>query len=131
MVYDTGDELPTEFDDEMPVLVAEPVEWEVEFRCFCLDGKVRTLSPYLRQGELARLREYDASDDERNAAMQFAEAVLAIACSMTPRSVVVDVGQIKGSEWAVVEANGAWGSGIYGCDPNCVLDVIRVATVHL
>ena len=39
-VYDSGASLPLEFDDDMAVLVAEPVQWECEFRCFCLDGSV-------------------------------------------------------------------------------------------
>ena len=51
----TGADLP---GDEIlpagtPVLVAEPVRWEVEFRCFVLDRRVVTLSAYLRDGELA------------------------------------------------------------------------------
>ncbi|MES2792871.1 MAG: ATP-grasp domain-containing protein, partial [Planctomycetota bacterium] len=43
-VYESGAALPVEFDDDMAVLVADPVPWESEFRCFCLDGKVLTLS---------------------------------------------------------------------------------------
>lgn len=42
--------------------------------------------------------------------------------------VVLDIGTISGRGWAVVEANAAWGSGIYGCDPMEVLGVIRHAT---
>ena len=50
--------------------------------------------------------------------------------AMTPQAVVLDVGQIVDRGWAVVEANGAWGSAIYGCNPDAVLDVIRHATVQ-
>jgi len=130
-VYASGADLPDAFEDELPVLVAEPVGWDVEFRCFTLDGKVRTLSPYLRNGRHAELDDYSASDDDLNAARQFVEQILADPSVKTPRAVVVDVGVIAGKGWAVVEANAAWGSGIYGCDPDVVLDVIRHATVPL
>ncbi|HQZ65509.1 MAG TPA: ATP-grasp domain-containing protein [Planctomycetaceae bacterium] len=129
-VYNSGASLPLEFDDDMAVLVAEPVQWECEFRCFCLDGSVVTLSPYLRSGTLAKETDYEATGDELSEATDFAEKVLASTQSFTPRAVVIDVGQIAGTGWAVVEANAAWGSGIYGCDPSLVLDMIRHATIQ-
>lgn len=129
-VHQSGITLPDEFDDQMAVLVAEPVQWQDEFRCFCLEGTVRTLSPYLRSGVHARRTDYTATSEERQAARDFAETVLAATTATTPRAIVLDVGQIEGRGWAVVEANGAWGSGIYGCDPVAVLDVIRHATVQ-
>ena len=130
-VYASGAELPREFDPAMTVLVAEPVHWELEFRCFMLDGEVRTLSPYLRNGVHAKLSEYEAHVDELDQARQFAEVVAADTSASLPRAVALDVGVIAGRGWAVVEANGAWGSGIYGCDPDAVLDVIRCATIKV
>jgi hypothetical protein len=44
--------------------------------------------------------------------------------------VVLDVGVIGERGWAVIETNAAWGSGIYGCDPKAVLQVIRRACVR-
>ncbi|WP_197439637.1 ATP-grasp domain-containing protein [Calycomorphotria hydatis] len=130
-VYESGSDLPIEFDDEMLVLMAEPVTWEAEYRCFCLDGKVRTVSPYLRSGVLAEETEFKATEKELTSAKAFAEDILHATQQMTPRAIVIDVGTIEGRGWAVVEANGAWGSGIYGCKPDAVLDVIRYATVDL
>ncbi len=130
-VYQSGQDLPVEFDDELSVLVAEPVQWEVEFRCFCLNGTVKTVSPYLRSGRLAKLTGYEASAEELNLATLFAESVLDAADSITPKAVVIDVGKIAGQGWAVVEANAAWGSGIYGCAPDKVLDVIRHAIIDV
>ena len=129
-VYDFGINLPVEFDDNMTVLVADPVQWDVEFRCFCLDGRVQTLSPYLRSGILAKIDDYKMTSDEQTIVTEFTENVLATTDAFSPRAIVIDVGQIKGKGWAVVEANAAWGSGIYGCDPDAVLDVIRHATVQ-
>jgi hypothetical protein len=44
-----------------------------------------------------------------------------------PEAVVIDVGIIEGRGWAVLEANAAWCSGIYGCDPAEVLRVVERA----
>lgn len=126
-----GDDLPTEFDDATDVLIAEVVRWEKEFRCFALDREVRTLSIYLRDGELQRSNRFDASDEELAEAKAFAQRVLADPEVVFGRTAVLDVGVLcDGSgerHWAVVEQNAAWGSGIYGCDPRAVLEVMRYA----
>lgn len=129
-VYASGQTLPLEFPDDMLVLLSEPVDWEVEFRCFCLDGKVMTLSPYLRNGALANESDYFCTEEEHSAVITFTENVLKQSRAFTPRAVVIDVGRIRQRGWAVVEANAAWGSGIYGCDPDIVLDVLRCATIQ-
>jgi len=126
-VYSTGTQLPAEFDSEMNVLVAEPVEWVDEFRCFLLDGKVQAISPYLRSGELAELDGFKASEEELRDALSFAQSLAADSEVELPRAIALDVGIIRCKGWSVVEANGAWGSGIYGCDPDAVLSVIRHA----
>jgi len=41
---------------------------------------------------------------------------------------VLDVGRIAGRSWAIIETNGAWGAGLYGCDPGAVLPVLLRAT---
>ena len=129
-VYRSGAELPEEFDDSMSVLVAEPVEWVTEYRCLCLDGVVKTLSPYLRCGEHAKHTGYALADEERESATEFATRVLENCGTELPRAVALDVGVIDRHGWAVVEANAAWGAGIYGCDPEPALDVIRYATIN-
>ena len=128
-VYATGAALPPDLDPAAPVLIAEPVRWRSEYRCFCLDGEVATASPYLRDGALARDVDYAAPADELAAAIAFATRALAQAPATTPRALALDVGLLADGRWAVVEANGAWGAGIYGCDPDRALDVIRAATV--
>ena len=129
-VYESGAALPPDLADEGTVLVSEPVDWRLEVRCFCLDGTVRALSPYLRDGVPARDTGYAADVAELAHAAQFTERVLAAAGPQTPRAIVIDVGELAGGGLAVVEANGAWGSGIYGCDPEAALDVIRAATTR-
>jgi ATP-grasp domain, R2K clade family 2 len=59
----------------------------------------------------------------------FVETILADDRIEIPAATVIDVGIIRGRGWAVVEQNAAWGSGLYGCDPLKVLEVLRSATV--
>ncbi len=125
----SGRMLPQGYDDESPVLVADVVTWEKEFRCFVLDRKVRTLSVYLRAGQLQREFDFQQSEPEVAEAWSFADAVLADTRVDFPRATVLDVGVIAGRGWAVVEQNSAWGSGIYGCNPELVLEVLRFAAV--
>jgi hypothetical protein len=62
------------------------------------------------------------------AASEFAASVLSsVPC---PKAFVLDVGIIKGKGWAVVEPNECWGSGVYGCTPTKVLDVLLAATLQ-
>lgn len=124
-----GAELPQACDDESPVLVAEAVEWEKKFRCFVLDREPRTISIYLRDGGVQRENEFRSTDAELADALGFVRHVLADPRIEFPRAVVIDVGVIAGRGWAVVEQNAAWGSGIYGCAPREVLEVLRYAAV--
>lgn len=124
-----GSELPTGYDEDSPVLVAEIVRWEVEFRCFVLDRQPATLSIYLRGGELQRTHGFAATASELAEADSMVRAVLADDRVDLPRAAVLDVGVIAGRGWAVVEQNAAWGSGIYGCDPMRVLEVLRHAAL--
>ena len=126
-VYASGRDLPADFEDTMPVLLAEPVKFEVEYRCFVMDRTVQAMSPYLRNGRLSKLDNYQAPESEVRDARRFAEQLLSNPDVSLPEAVGLDVGLIKDCGWAVVEANAAWGSGIYGCDPVKVLGVMQRA----
>ena len=125
-----GDELPREFDDDMPVLVSDVVRWQKEYRCFILDRRLRTYSLYSREGELQREQEFESGTDEDAQARAFIETLLANQAVDLPRATVVDIGLIEGKGWGCVEQNAAWGAGIYGCDPAEVLEVLRHAAVR-
>jgi hypothetical protein len=114
----------------MTVLMAEPMQFVDEFRCFMLDGRVQTVSPYKRSGTLAEETNYAATSEELAAAQAFAESIMGDARVPSLPVIALDVGTTVNQRWAVVEANGAWGSGIYGCDPDAVLDVLRRASVR-
>lgn len=132
-VYASGADLPPDsvLDDAELVLVAEPVSWRIEFRAFVLDRHVVTLSPYLREGCLVEQSDgtWAASAEEFVAAEAFCKEVLTDPDFRTPAAFVLDVGEIADRGWAVIEANAAWGSGLYGCDPEMVLRTVRRACV--
>ena len=126
-----GSELPGDYADDMPVLVSDVVTWEVEFRCFVLDRKLMTYSVYSRFGELQRESGFVSSAAENQAVEQFMTTLLADSRVDLPQATVVDVGYIAGSGWACVEQNAAWGAGIYGCDPDRCLEVLRFASTKV
>jgi hypothetical protein len=130
-IYASGAELPDDavLPSETPVLISALVSWTVEYRCFVADGQVHTCSPYWRDGALAQAEDgtWPAPAAERDAALAFAHTLLADPQVAIPPAFVLDVGIIAGLGWTVVEANSAWGAGIYGCDPSRVLDVLRRA----
>ncbi|HNG95106.1 MAG TPA: ATP-grasp domain-containing protein [Acidobacteriota bacterium] len=134
-VYQSGLELADfgYLEEDVPVLVSEPVVWEVEFRCFVHHRTLATFSPYSRFGELAcdSNGNWPATTDEIAALRQFTDSLLNDWSVSIPEAVVIDVGVISGKGWAVVEANAAFGSGIYGCDPAQVLPVLAEASCHM
>jgi hypothetical protein len=124
-----GRELPTEYDEQMSVLVSDVVTWEKEFRCFVLDRALKTYSIYSRHGELQRENEFFSTEEENQQVEAFMRTLLADDSVTLPRAAVVDIGTIEGRGWACVEQNAAWGAGIYGCDARAVLQVLALAQV--
>lgn len=125
-----SEELPSDYPDEIPVLIAEIVEWEKEFRCFILNRSLKTFSIYLRDGELQRQNDFAHTEEEECEVREFIEILLSDERVEILEATVIDVGVIKGRGWAVVEQNAAWGAGLYGCDPIEVLEVLRYAVVR-
>lgn len=132
-VFNNPSELPTadSLPDHIPVLVSEIVSWQDEYRCFVVDGEVRTLSIYFRNGQLAEDADgsWPISEAEYREAKDFAQSVLDAAAGSYPPGLVLDIGRIDGRGWAVLETNPANASGIYGCDPLEVLKAVRASCV--
>lgn len=126
-VYQTGGDVPLRYvDPECPCLVSEVVAFDIEVRLWVLDGVPRTWDYYRLYGD--DLTEEQARDE----AFSFANWVLATEAANLPSAVVLDVGRIEGRGWAVVEANQAYASGIYGqSDTDKILDVVRRASGKL
>jgi hypothetical protein len=133
-VYTSGAALPDTvavLPETTPVLVSEPVHWEIEFRCFVLEHTLVTMSAYLREGSLVEAEDgsWPASAEETTEAEHYIHAVVEDHAVALPPAVVVDIGRIASRGWAIIEANSAWGSGLYGCDPDQVLDVLCRASL--
>jgi hypothetical protein len=122
-----ADSLP----DNTPVLVCEPVLWEAELRCFILNRQIATIAAYNRDGKPLRNKKtgWPVGGKEVEAGLEFAQKMLVDSRIDMPQAVVIDIGQIKGRGWAIVEANEAWASGIYGCDRKQILEVLKKACV--
>jgi hypothetical protein len=112
------------------VLIAEPVRWQVAYRCFVQERALATMSPGIRDGDLAQDANGARPPDERAAADALLTTVLADSAVSLPPAVVVDMGQIEGRGWAIVGTNAAWGAGICGCDLRGVLPILHRATVR-
>lgn len=122
-VYDNGNCIKASdlLPGDIPVLISEIVEWEVEYRFFILDRQIQTFSVYLRKGELV---DEAPPNSESNEAVLFVTEILNDHQVQIPPGVVLDVGIIANRGWAVLEANPAFGAGIYSCDPTKVLPVL-------
>ena len=133
-IYKTGSDLPSSeyYPDEYEVLVSEPVNWVVEYRCFIRERELLTLSVYLRNGELAKSADgvWLGDVEEEAEARHFCQMLLQDEMVSIAPTCVIDIGFIEERGWAVVEANPAYGSGIYGCDPYQVLEVVNRTTLR-
>jgi len=112
-----------------PILVSEPVTFDVEVRAFVASRELATFSIYARSGELAQAADgsWPMSPSESAAALSCLETLLADNRVRLPPAIVIDVGRIPGRGWAVVEANPAFSSGLYGCDSKNALRTIASA----
>lgn len=113
-------------DDE--IYVSEITPFTHEVRCFVLDGEVQTSSYYIIDGKV-----WDTTDlkpDEINFDQQIQDTPIPGMCRAIyakgglPRGVVMDFGYTSNREWALIEFNEAWASGLYYCDYEKCFDVI-------
>jgi hypothetical protein len=119
---------PRGIDPAIPVLLAEPVEWLAEYRCFIREGQVVASSPYLSFGRPV-WRPWGQGGEKAvpsRDALAVCGRLLGAQVSLPP-AFVVDVGLIDGKGWAVVEFNPAWCSGLLGADPARILGVLERA----
>lgn len=111
---------------DLMVMVSEPVDWRVEYRCFCTNHVVVDGTPYYRSGRIFRYGEgrWPVQQQEWSVVKRFVEDFLSRHSETLPPGVVVDVGFIENRGWAIIELNPAWCATLYGCDPEKVLIVL-------
>lgn len=114
--------------EDAQVLLSEPVRFECELRFFVARGRVAASAFTHLQHERLKPRSSVPPSAHREA-LEFVTRLLEDDSLSLPPGFVLDVGQIEGRGWAVVEANEAWASGLYGCDPADVLPVLLACCV--
>jgi len=130
-VYEPGALITHEaVPNDTPTLVSDVVEFDLEYRTF-VSKRVKTWSNYVCYEHIADPKYWNMiPHDERLPHdlvndllhhIEYHDSNLQVVPS------VIDVGRIPGKGWAIIETNQAWASGIYGCDPNGVLDVLEIS----
>lgn len=127
-VYAPGELITHEVvKDDTPTLVSDVVQWDLEYRCF-VDGRVvKTWSNYICHEHIADPKYWDMVPMNDQSNLLPGEFVQNLLYRTGAAPSVIDVGRIPGKGWAIIESNQAWASGIYGCDPDGVLDVLEVS----
>jgi hypothetical protein len=118
-VYQPG--TPRAFDayeDDLPVLVSEIVEWAVEVRLFIVDGCVRASTVYRHAPS------YTPTGEDVQAAARACEEMFGDSRVRLPSAVVLDVGLIPDRGWSIVEANPLNASSFYDCDADTILHLL-------
>lgn len=128
-VYEAGTFIPHELISvDYPVLVSEPVEFTLEYRCFVDGIKVTTWSNYIYEEHIADSKFWYLTPQGIISPSEFVNEMLSHSDQKTFPS-VIDVGFIPVKGWAILETNQAWASGLYGCDPLEALLVMEKSVI--
>lgn len=121
-VYKTGESLTAGAMDDDWLYVQEVVKFVNEVRCFVLGRNIVTSSYYRIDGEFKPV--WCGTN-----AFPFLQWMTdeATRFNAFPEGVVLDYGQLESGEWALIEANEAWASGLYYCDPELAFNVIEAS----
>jgi hypothetical protein len=104
--------------------------WEIdsEYRVFTAGREVLTASAYRVQDEpWGPLLHTHRASFHAEAADHIAGLLAGLAPETVPPAAVLDVARLADGRLVVLEANQAWGSGLYGCDPDAVLAAVLAA----
>lgn len=143
-VYKAGEKPSSQWQgmqDHDKILVQEPVSFIDEVRCFVLDREILTMSYYRKNKEfcpenIALTPFEDIKDDAEPVWVRMLVDMLMAPhmypLTKLPNGVVLDFGRLGYFDsgklgvgrWALIEANEAWASGLYDCDPEKVFDTI-------
>ncbi len=136
-VYKAGEKPSSQWQgmqDHDKILVQEPVSFVDEVRCFVVGDEIKTMSYYRKNKEFCPENiPYIPLGDERGDVFWY-DYMGYLAWALTtghmlkitkfPKGVVLDFGRTDRNLWYLIEANEAWASGLYDCDPEKVFDTI-------
>lgn len=130
-VYSCGADIKASslLPSDIPVLISEVVDWEVEYRFFVRDRQIAASSVYLRHGDLVDCSEQGLVTGEQEQVTAFVQEFLRDSEVDLPPAVVIDAGKIRERGWAILEANPVFGAGLYFCDPRAVLRVLAKSMI--
>ena len=115
--------------DYQLLLANDWLRFHSEYRIFTVGRSAVAWSPYVIEDEVysPALRHHRASFHDEAAA--FAEGVLgALPDRLVPPAIVMDIARLDSDgRLVLLETNTSWGAGLYGCDPQAVLDAVLVA----
>jgi hypothetical protein len=129
-IYEAGEFKPHELiSDNYPVLVSDPVQFDLEYRTFVDGKKVLTWSNYICYEHIADPNYWNMIPLEgdrypHDTVNDLLHDLDFHDMGVTTVPSVIDVGRIKGKGWAIIETNQAWASGLYGCDAGEALKVM-------
>lgn len=103
------------------VFTSEVVHWDLEVRCFVLNGKIETYSSYWRNNQFDT---QGLSETEKTQLFNFFDDFIVQYQNTLPNAIVIDFGIIQNKGWALIEANPAWCSGLYACNAGKALEII-------
>lgn len=119
-----------EISDNELCLWSEVAIFETEYRFFMLNRIPVIGSIYAINGKLAKTDTgYPVNEIEYKEAENFVNSISNDPFINMPDAFVLDVGKLNTGEWAVIEVNPCWASGLYGCDPYKVLKVLEIASI--
>jgi hypothetical protein len=125
-VYKAGESISGACGEEDYVYVSQIVDMVDEIRCFVLDGKVVTASFY-------RINKIFDPQPVSEALMEGLSYETKAICETfkLPRGVVLDFAPVTGwrNKFRLIEANEAYASGLYLCDPAKCFEVIQASQV--
>lgn len=122
-VYKAGESFECKPDDT--IYKQDILDIVSEVRTFVINGEIQTASWYKVE------REFDPKPVQTFGPLDELQALTDSLWSEAkwPNGVVFDFGCLKSGEWIFIEANEAYASGLYYCDPDKCLDTIVASQV--
>lgn len=127
-IYEIGESINGSALDNDFIYVSETMDFIDEVRCFVLNGDVLTSSLYrinkisYQDVDLAP-EQINFDDKIKDTSIEKYVKDIYKKCDL-PAGVVMDFGLLNNSDWALIEFNEAWASGLYYCNPEKCFDVI-------